>query len=122
VRFTGFVREVGNYLASFDVFILPSNREGIGAVLLDAMSFGLPVVASRVAGLPEIVRDGRNGLLVAPRNPGELREAILRLHADPSLRARLGEEGRRFAAGFTPAGMARQYVALYRRILEQGIS
>lgn len=119
VTFAGFVNNVGDYMASFDMFILPSNREGIGAVLLDAMSAGLPVVASRVAGLPEIVHDGKNGLLIEPREPGQLRDAIRRLYADPALRRALGGEGRQFAAGFTPASMARQYVALYQSILRQ---
>lgn len=119
LSFAGFVNNVSDYMASFDAFILPSNREGIGGVLLDAMTVGLPVIASRVAGLPEIVQDGRNGFLIEARRPDLLRSAILRLHDDPALRERLGAEGRRFAAGFTPAAMARQYVALYRSILEQ---
>lgn len=117
LSFAGFVDNVADHMASFDVFILPSNREGIGAVLLDAMSVGRPVVASRVAGLPEIVHDGENGLLVEPRRPDQLRDAILRLHGDPALRRRLAEAGRRFAAGFTPAAMARHYVGLYQSLL-----
>jgi glycosyltransferase involved in cell wall biosynthesis len=116
LSFAGFVDNVADHMASFDVFILPSNREGIGAVLLDAMSVGLPVVASRVAGLPEIVHDGENGLLIEPRRPDQLRDAILRLHRDPALRQRLSEAGRRFAAGFTPAAMARHYVGLYQSL------
>lgn len=116
LEFAGFVNNVADWMASFDVFILPSNREGIGAVLLDAMSVGRPVIASRVAGLPEIVHDGENGLLVEPRRPDQLREAILRLHDDAALRERLAAAGRRFAAGFAPAAMARQYVALYQSI------
>ena len=55
LTFTGFVDNVGDYLAAFDVFILPSNREGIGSILLDAMEQGLPVIASRVGGVPDIV-------------------------------------------------------------------
>ena len=61
VMFTGFVDNVGDYLAAFDVFVLPSNREGIGSVLFDAMDRALPVVASRVGGVPDIVHDGENG-------------------------------------------------------------
>ena len=77
LTFTGFVDNVGDYLAAFDVFILPSNREGIGSILLDAMEQGLPVVASRVGGVPDIVHDRKNGLLIDPASPAQLRDAIL---------------------------------------------
>lgn len=113
VAFTGFVDRVGDYLAAFDVFVLPSNVEGIGGILLDAMQFGLPVVASRVGGLPEIVHDGDNGILVRPRRPEQLVEAIIRLYNSPGLRAGMGARGREFVSGFTPAKMAARYLELY---------
>ena len=114
VTFTGFVDNVGDYLGALDVFVLPSNREGIAAILLDAMDRGVPVVASRVGGVPEIVHDGSNGLLVDPGDVAQLRDAILTLHRSPELRCRLGEEGKRFARTFTAEAMAGQYLALYR--------
>jgi glycosyltransferase involved in cell wall biosynthesis len=113
VEFTGFLDHVGDYLSVLDVFILPSNMEGIGGILLDAMQFGLPVVASRVGGLPEIVKDGANGLLIPPRDPDALAAAIERLHDDPGLRAAMGARGREFVSGFTPAKMASDYLRLY---------
>ena len=117
VTFTGFVDNVGDYLEALDVFILPSNREGIGSILLDAMDRCLPVVASRVGGVPDIVRGGRNGILIDRADTDQLREAILTLKASPELRRRLGEEGRRFAKTFTADAMARKYLALYRAVL-----
>lgn len=117
VTFTGFVENVGDYLGALDVFVLPSNREGIAAILLDAMDRGLPVVASRVGGVPELVRDGSNGILIDAGAVGQLRDAILKLRESPQLSGRLGDEGRRFARTFTASEMAAKYLALYRSAL-----
>ena len=115
VAFTGWVDNVGDHLAAFDLFILPSNREGIGGILLDAMDRALPIIASRVGGLPEIVRDGENGLLIDPRSPEQLQAAILRLYDDPDLRRAMGARGREFARDFTAEAMARSYLERYRQ-------
>ena len=115
VAFTGWVDNVGDHLAAFDLFILPSNKEGIGGILLDAMDRTLPIIASRVGGLPEIVRDGQNGLLIDAGNPDQLERAILRLYDDPDLRRAMGARGREFSRDFTAEVMARQYLALYRQ-------
>ena len=117
VTFTGFVDNVGDYLASFDLFILPSNREGIGSILFDAMEVGLPVIASRVGGVPDIVHDGKNGVLIEAASPDQLRAAILMLQADPELRRRLGAAGREYSRGFTAASMAQKYLDVYREVL-----
>ena len=118
LTFTGFVENVGDYLAAFDIFILPSNREGIGSILFDAMEQGLPVVASRVGGVPDIVHDGENGLLIDPASPAQLRDAILSLKADPKLRRAYGERGREFAKDFSSDAMCRKYFAVYNEVLE----
>ena len=115
VAFAGWVDNVGDYLAAFDLFILPSNKEGIGGILLDAMDRALPIVASRVGGLPEIVHDGDNGILIDPRSPDQLEQAIVRLYDDPDLRRALGARGREFARGFTADAMAEQYLDLYKQ-------
>jgi glycosyltransferase involved in cell wall biosynthesis len=115
VSFTGWVDNVGDYLAAFDLFILPSNKEGIGGILLDAMDRALPIIASRVGGLPEIVRDGDNGILIDPRSPDQLQQAILRLYDDPDLRRALGARGREFARDFTADAMAEKYLGLYNQ-------
>ena len=117
MTFTGFVDNVGDYLAAFDIFMLPSNREGIGSILLDAMERALPVVASRVGGVPDIVHNGKNGLLIDPKSPEQLRDAILRLKADQELRRALGERGREFAKDFSSAAMCSKYFALYEGVL-----
>jgi glycosyltransferase involved in cell wall biosynthesis len=116
VTFEGHVQNVGDYLAAFDLFVYPSLHEGLGSAILDAMSFGLPVVASAVDGIPEIVHDGENGLLVPPADEGRLAEALGRLAGDAALRKRLGEAGRRTAATHAPQAMAERYLELYRRV------
>ena len=117
LSFTGFVENVGDYLAAFDVFILPSNREGIGSILFDAMEQGLPVVASRVGGVPDIVHHRENGLLIDPASPAQLRDAILHLKANPDLRKAYGRRGRELAKDFTGEAMWRKYLALYESVL-----
>jgi glycosyltransferase involved in cell wall biosynthesis len=118
VVFEGWVDNVGDYLAAFDLFILPSNREGIGGILLDAMDRALPIVASRVGGLPEIVRDGENGILIEPGSPDALQAAILNFYEDPDLRRRIGASGREFSRDFTADAMAEKYLELYREAIE----
>jgi glycosyltransferase involved in cell wall biosynthesis len=117
VTFTGFVENVADYLAAFDMFVLPSNREGIGSILLDAMDRGLPVIASRVGGVPDIVHDDDNGILIEAGHVGQLRKAVLALRVDPARRRLLGERGREFATRFTADAMAQKYRAIYDRAL-----
>ena len=74
--------------------LLPDDRDGIPNVLVEAMAAGAPVVASAVSGIPELVADEVNGLTVAPDDPEALADALLRLHADPALAARLAAAGR----------------------------
>ena len=115
ISFEGWSDRVGDYLAAFDLFILPSNKEGIGGILLDAMDRALPLIASRVGGLPEIVHDGENGILIDPRSPDQLERAILRLYDDPDLRRAMGARGREFSRDFTAGAMAEKYLDLYKR-------
>jgi glycosyltransferase involved in cell wall biosynthesis len=117
LSFMGFKNNVGDYLAAFDLFILPSNREGIGSILFDAMDQGLPVIASRVGGVQDIVHDGDNGLLIDPASPNQLREAILKLRDQPALRHAYGARGRELAKNFTSEAMWRKYLALYESVL-----
>jgi glycosyltransferase involved in cell wall biosynthesis len=83
------------------------------------MEQGLPVVASRVGGVPDIVHDGENGVLIDPASPAQLRDAILKLKADPTMRRAFGERGREFAKDFTYDVMCRKYFALYESVLER---
>jgi glycosyltransferase involved in cell wall biosynthesis len=81
-------------IANADILVLPSFMEGLPVVLMEAMALGLPVIASRVAGIPELVTDDQHGLLFCPTDWNELAEKIGQLIADPELRQRLGRAGR----------------------------
>lgn len=124
VRFAGqrTRAELVGLLAHADVLAAPSvptrggRREGIPVVLMEAMAAGLPVIASRLSGIPELVTDEESGLLVPPGDPGALAAALARLAADTELRVRLGRAARaRVEADFDVASNARWLVA---RILE----
>jgi glycosyltransferase involved in cell wall biosynthesis len=82
------------HLAAAAVFVLPSNAEGMPMAVLEAMSWGLPVIATPVGGIPQLIRNDRNGLLVAPGDIDAIAEAVLRLMGDPALCARLGAAAR----------------------------
>jgi glycosyltransferase involved in cell wall biosynthesis len=94
VRFLGARNDVPDLLAALDVAVCCSDFEGGPLSVMEYMEAGLPVVATRVGGLPELVRDGESGLLVPPRDPRALAEAIARVLDDPSLRAGMGARGR----------------------------
>jgi colanic acid/amylovoran biosynthesis glycosyltransferase len=87
--------EIREAYARADVFCLPSFAEGVPVVLMEAMAMEVPVVATRLAGIPELIDEGESGLLVTPARADELADAIGRLVDDPALRARLGAAGRR---------------------------
>ena len=94
IELVGDRHDVPAVLAASHVFVLSTRSEGLPLTVLEAMAAGLPVVASRVGGIPEAVVDGETGLLVAPGDPEELAAALARLLDDPELRERLGAAGR----------------------------
>jgi glycosyltransferase involved in cell wall biosynthesis len=94
VHFVGARRDLGNLLAAMDVFVMPSLWEGLPLSLVLAMAASLPVVATAVAGIPEVVDEGRTGLLVPAGDAHALGAALARIFADATLRARLGHDAR----------------------------
>jgi glycosyltransferase involved in cell wall biosynthesis len=106
-----------------DVLILPSiidargDTEGLGVVLLDAMSYGIPAIASRVGGIPDIIEDGVSGLLVPPADPQALAHAIERVAGDPALAKRLADGGRaRLRTHFSWDVITQKWDAVYRTV------
>src|SRR5205823_13173952 len=112
-------RDVPELLAAADLFVLSSRSEGLPISVLEAMAAGLPVVATNVGGMPEVVVNGETGFLVPPAEPRALAEAVGRLLLDPELRQRFGAAGRRRAERrFDVARFHRAHVRLYCRELE----
>jgi glycosyltransferase involved in cell wall biosynthesis len=100
------------------VFLLPSETESFGLAALEALSCGVPVVASRVGGLPEVVPDGEVGYLHAVGDCAGMAASTLRLLDDPALRARLGRAARAHAeAHFRGAPVVDRYESIYARVL-----
>lgn len=119
VHFPGFRRDVGNFLRLFDIFVMASLEEGLCTSILDAQFFSLPVVASRVGGIPEIVRDGVQGFLVPPNNPAAMAAALRKLLESPGLRSRMGQAGRdQVLERFTADRMVADTVTAYDAVLE----
>jgi glycosyltransferase involved in cell wall biosynthesis len=119
VRLLGHRSDARALLDAADVFVLPSRHEGMPLVALEAMEAGLPVVTTRVIGSEEVVADGETGLLVPPEDPAALSAALAALLADPGLRARMGQAGRRrYRAHFTRERMAAQTLTVYDQALQ----
>ena len=115
---------VAGELAAADLFVMPAvtdwkgEQEGFGLVLVEAMMSGVPIVASRSGGIPDVVRDGETGLLVPERDPVALADAIARLLSDQDLSQRLAQAAARDAERrFAPPAIARRFEAVYRRAL-----
>lgn len=101
VHWIGKVDDVRPYYRAASVLLLPSDNEPFGRVLVEAMGSGLPVIATKGGGVPEIVRHGEDGLLVTPNSAGELTGALLRLLKDDNLRTRISETGRKRSETFS---------------------
>jgi glycosyltransferase involved in cell wall biosynthesis len=115
VKFLGMATDVPEQLRESDAFVLASHREGRPTSIMEAMASGLPVIATRVGSIPELVDDGRTGLLVEPGDVEGLARAIGAIAADRPLRDRLAEEARRHAvAELSLDRMIEQYDAFYR--------
>jgi glycosyltransferase involved in cell wall biosynthesis len=116
-RFTGHREDVHELLSAMDIYALPSYKESFGVSLLEAMSHALPVIATAIGGPLEVVEDGTSGLLVPPRNPDRLAEAIIRLVGDTQLRDRLGRGAlERVKNNFSEDSMVDSMQEVYRLI------
>ncbi len=118
VHLLGFRTDVSELLPLFDIYVLPSRMEGVSLTLLEAMSAGLPVVATRVGGNPEVVVDGDTGVLVEPADSRTLADAIGALLANEPRRLSMGARGRARAFGqFGIDRLVEAHMQLYKRLL-----
>jgi len=111
--------EVVRAFASTDIFVLPSLFEPFGIVLLEAMAAGVPVVASRVGGIVEVVEDGKTGLLVPPADPAGLAEALELLISDPGLRRVMAAEARRAASRYSWDLVIPRIIGVYQEAIRE---
>jgi glycosyltransferase involved in cell wall biosynthesis len=121
VRFLGFIEhsKLPAYFRSAHLFALPSRREGMPLVVVEAMASALPVVATAIGGVPEVVTDGETGLLVPPNDPRALADAVIDLLDDPGRMKSMGHKGReRVRAHFTWDKVAKATLKFYQEILQ----
>lgn len=116
IEFLGFHEDVDDYLINFDIFAYPSNNEGLGSSILDAMNLHIPVIASNVGGIPELIEDGTTGLLIKPHESDALATATLMLHSNKAFCQNLSNNAFEVAKAHSSENMATQYLSLYKKI------
>lgn len=118
IFFTGYQKDVRPFLALMDIFVVPSRSEGTPMALLEAMLMRKPVVVTPVGGIPDVVSNGMNGIVLRERNAVQLAEGLLTLLSDQALARRLGERGRRCVESeFSARRMAERYESVYQECL-----
>jgi glycosyltransferase involved in cell wall biosynthesis len=116
VRLSGAWAAPETVLPALDIFVLASRNEGMGRALVEAMALGIPVVGSAVGGIPELLEEGRAGLLVAPDEPKALASSIARLADEPGFAASLGRRGRARAVAYGAGRMIHGLLRLYEEV------
>jgi glycosyltransferase involved in cell wall biosynthesis len=109
-------------LALTDIFVLATYREGLSRVLLEAMAAGRAIVSTRVPGCTDLIRDGWNGFLVAPKESGELAQAIERLVGCPPLRREMGGRSASIVDGFSLERVVKEHADLYCEVMGRSCS
>ena len=122
IIFAGWRHDVERLMACFDLFVLPSLNEGMGRVLVEAMAAGRPIVASNTGGIPQLVTNGENGILVPPGNCRELADGILQLIRNPRQAQRMGQMGQRLSQGYSVESMVDKIEKIYDDVLHRQTS
>jgi len=120
VKFVGKIphNEVPVFLANIDIFVMPSNYDSFGVAAIEAQAMEIPVVATNVGGIPEAIVDGETGILVEPRSPRKLADAIISLIDNPELRAEMGKNGRKYVMKyFLWKKNAKEMEAIYQSVV-----
>lgn len=118
VHWQGFVDYVGDVIPMFDVFAFPSRMEGLGSTLLDVMYFNVPIIASNVGGIPDIIKHEETGLLFENADDEALAEGIITLYQNRQHAKTLAEQAKKQLSLYSPEAMAQSYFNLYKEILE----
>jgi glycosyltransferase involved in cell wall biosynthesis len=118
IDFLGVRKDVLELMRESSIFVLSSRWEGFGLVLLEAMSIRVPVVATKVGGIPEVIEDGKDGILVEPENPDELAKAINLLLSNPDLRNNISESAfRKVKEQYSIENYAKNLLSFYREVV-----
>lgn len=113
----GYREDIGNFLKSFDLFVLASKKEGLGTSILDALSVGLPIIATEAGGIPEMIINRENGILVEAENPKALAKVIMELYAAEDTRILLSKNAIRSVENFSVEKTISHNISLYRNLL-----
>ncbi|MEW6457410.1 MAG: glycosyltransferase family 4 protein [Acidobacteriota bacterium] len=120
VKFLGFIEHIPRFLKSIDLFVLSSYLEGLCTSLLDAMASSIPIIATNTGGIPEAVEDGVNGILVTPKDPQALADAIYLLYKNPERMKQMGKKGlNRAEKLFSLDSMIEKTLDLYKMIMNK---
>lgn len=118
VIFCGFQKDVAEFYHLIDIVVLPSITEGLPMVLLEALTYSKPIVATRVGGIPEVITDGKTGILVEPQNPSRLAEGIIRILKNPEEAHRMASEGRKLVEErFNSRDLGKKIEKIYQEVL-----
>jgi len=116
ITFEGFVSNVGDYIKCFDLFVFPSLHEGLGSILFDIMQAKVPIIASNTGGIPDIIQNNKNGLLVPIKDSNALFNAIIKLYEDKELRYKLVNEALKNIDNYSYEHMTDKYEELYKEV------
>ncbi len=116
IYFTGQVENIGDYLNAFDAFIFPSRHEGLGSTLLDAIGFGLPIIARDVGGIPDIIEHGVNGYLIGQKS-SDFFTPLTELYSNERIRNEMANMNRKKSDAFSIERMTEAYISLYNQYL-----
>jgi len=118
IEFTGFVEDLAAEFAKLDLFILPSLTEGFPLSILEAMASGLPVAATPVGGIPEIIEHGRTGLLFRAKDPSAIADTVISILSDHEKALAMGKQGYEKAIReYSPATYSKKLDVLYQELL-----
>jgi glycosyltransferase involved in cell wall biosynthesis len=119
ITFEGFVDNVGDYISCFDMFVFPSLNEGLGSILFDIMQANVPIIASNVGGIPDIITHEKNGILVEPKNSEAIFDTIEKLYLDKNTRDKLATEAFMSVDNYSYQKMCDRYEDIYLKTINK---
>jgi glycosyltransferase involved in cell wall biosynthesis len=117
ISFVGFKNNIGDYLRAFDIFLFPSLQEGLGSTLLDAMEAKLPIIATNIGGIPDIIQHEKNGLLIESKNAQNIVDEVLSLLKKNTLAKSLAQQGLSDSVQYSPAVIGKRYMDIYKKLM-----